>query len=220
MMAPLIRRLVGASVAGVALAACATSPATRFYVLTPVSPNAAALKDTAWAPVSERMTIGVRTVDLPEELDHPQIVTRTGPNTVQFAEFDRWSASLRESVMQLIATNLSTLLPGDQLAVYPWAPGTVVDREVIVEITRFDGALGGECALQARWRVVGRRGTPPVIYGRSTLTAPSGADYAALVTAHSRLVGTLSAEIARAIRRGTANTEATAPTVPRTAADD
>jgi uncharacterized protein len=219
MMITLVRRLVSVSIAGVALAGCATSPATRFYVLTPLSPNAAAPNDAAWRPVSERITIGVRAVDLPDELDRPQIVTRTGPNRVQFAEFDRWSASLRDSVMQLIATNLSTLLPGEQLAVYPWSPGTVVDREVIVEVTRFDGALGGECALQARWRVIARRGTPSVIYGQSTLTAPSGADYPALVATQSRLVGALSAEIARAIR-GAANTEATASTAPRTAADD
>jgi uncharacterized protein len=70
----------------------------------------------------------------------------------------------------------------------------------VVEITRFDGELGGRCVLQARWRVLGRRGVPPAMHGQSRLSEPAGGDYAALVAAQSRLLGALSAEIARAIR--------------------
>ena len=207
MNASRIRRFVIAVAVGggLALAGCATSPATRFYVLTPVSLDA-----IEPAPVADGSTIGVRSVELPDELDRPQIVTRTGPNTVHFAKFDRWSASLRDSARQLIAANLATLLPGDQVAVYPWTPGTSVDRQVIVEITRFDGELGGRCVLRARWRVLGRRGTPASLYGESALSEPSGPDYAALVAAQSRLLGALSLEIARAIQ-GTAPSAATAP---------
>jgi len=211
MTASRVRRIVCASaaLAGLVFAGCLTSPATRFYVLTPVSPSDAELNAAEGSPVPDRLTIGVRSIELPDELDRPQIVTRTGPNTVRFAEFDRWSASLRDSVMQLVATNLGTLLPGAQLAVYPWPPGTSVDWHVIVEITRFDCETGGQCALHARWRVLGRGGAPSVVYGQSMLTARSGADYAGIVAAQSRLVGALSAEIARAIR-GTTHTEATA----------
>ena len=157
MTASRVRRIVCASaaLAGLVFAGCLTSPATRFYVLTPVSPSDAELNAAEGSPVPDRLTIGVRSIELPDELDRPQIVTRTGPNTVRFAEFDRWSASLRDSVMQLVATNLGTLLPGAQLAVYPWPPGTSVDWHVIVEITRFDCETGGQCALHARWRAVG-----------------------------------------------------------------
>jgi len=206
MIARRIDRLViaVAFVGELALAGCATSPTTRFYVLTPVSLDA-----IEPAPGADGSTIGVRSMELPDELDRPQIVTRTGPNTVHVAEFDRWSGSLRDSARQLIAANLATLLPGDRVAVYPWTPGTSVDRQVIVEITRFDGEIGGRCVLRARWRVLGRRGTPPSVYGESTLSEPSGPDYAALVAAQSRLLGALSLEIARAMR--TASSAATTP---------
>ena len=212
MIARRIGRLViaAAFVGELALAGCATSPTTRFYVLTPVSRDA-----IEPAPGADGSTIGIRSIELPDELDRPQIVTRTGPNTVHFAEFDRWSASLRDSARQLIAANLATLLQGDRVAVYPWTPGTSVDRQIFVEITRFDGELGGRCVLQARWRVLGGRGTPPSVYGESTLSEPSGPDYAALVAAQSRLLGALSAEIARAIR-GTTRAGITAPSfVPK-----
>jgi len=208
------RFVTAAAVAGgLAFAGCATSPATRFYVLTPIPRDA-----IEPAPVAEGRTIGVRSVELPDELDRPQIVTRIGPNTVHLAEFDRWSASLRDSAKQLIAANLATLLPGDQVAVYPWTSATSVDRQVIVEITRFDGALGGRCVLQARWQVLGSRGTP-VLSGQSTLSEPSGGDYAALVAAQSRLLGALSLEIARALR-GTSRAAAAAPPTPGTVTED
>ena len=212
MTTTLARRLVltWAVVVGLALAGCATSPATRFYVLTPVPPG-----DAAASPASVGITIGLRSVTLPDELDRPQIVTRTGPNTVQIAEFDRWSGSLRDSVMQLLAANLATLLPGDQVTVYPWRLGTSVDREAIVDITRFDCEMAGQCALQARWRVLERRGTPSTDYGQSTLSVAAGRDYAALVATQSRLIGALSAAIARAIR-GTTNREVTASRPPET----
>ena len=197
MIARRIGRLViaAAFVGELALAGCATSPTTRFYVLAPVSLDA-----IEPAAGTDGSTIGVRSIELPDELDRPQIVTRTGPNTVHVAEFDRWSGSLRDSARQLIAANLATLLPGNRVEVYPWTPGTSVDRQIIVEITRFDGELGGQCALRARWRVLGRKGTPPSVYGESTLSEPSGPDYAALVAAQSRLLGALSLEIARAIQ--------------------
>src|SRR5436190_702952 len=86
--------------------------------------------------------VGVRAVDLPAELDRPQIVTRSGTNSVQLAEFDRWSAPLRDIIARLIAENLAAQLPADRVAVYPWMPGDSIEQEVTVEITRFDGRRG------------------------------------------------------------------------------
>jgi uncharacterized lipoprotein YmbA len=101
-----------------------------------------------------------------------------------------------------MAENLASLLRGHQVAVYPWTPGTSVDREVIVDVIRFDGQLDGQCMLQARWKVLARTATPSAIYGQSTLSEASGRDYASLMAAQSRLLGALSAQIATAIRNG------------------
>ena len=182
------------------LAACSTSPATRFYVLTPVAVDG--VQGSRVSPVSGGMTIGIRAVELPQELDRPQIVTRTGANTVHLAEFHRWSAPLRDSVRQVIGNNLTILLPADRVELYPWTPGTALDREVIIEVTRFDGELGGQCTLNARWKVLTRTAPPSALYGHSMLSEEAGRDYAALVATQSRLLGALSAEIARAIRTG------------------
>jgi uncharacterized protein len=177
------------------LTGCGASPTTRFYTMMPVATPA-----TAPAPANHAVTVGIRAVDLPAELDRPQIVIRTGANTRELAEFDRWSAPLRDSVARVLAENLSILLATQHVAVYPWPPGTAVEHEVMVDVTRLDAELGGPCALDARWRVVTRNGTTRPIYGRSTLNEVAGTDYSSLVAAQSRLFGALSAEIAAAIK--------------------
>ena len=203
------RRIVMAVAAGFAVAAlggCGTSPATRLYTLAPVAESRGNP-----ASASDAIVIGVRSVTLPQELDRPEIVTRTGPNTVQLAEFDQWSAPLRDSVMRVIGQDLTVLLSGDRVAVYPWPPGTSVDRELVVQVTRFDGQLGGRCVLHAQWQMLTRRGARSVITGRSTLNDACGPDYAAFAATQSRLLGTLSAEIASAIHD--ARADVTAPRV-------
>jgi len=179
-----------------ALDGCGSSPATRFYTLTTVPPVTKAA-DRASDP---HRGIGVRSVVLPADLDRPQIVTRTGPNTVQFGEFDRWSASLRDTVANVIAANLSVLLPSDSVAVYPWPPGVTIDYQVIVEVTRLDARIDGPCELEAAWRILAK--SQPAVVGHSSVKDVAGADYASVVAAKSRLIGALSSEIAAAIRNG------------------
>ena len=178
------------------LGGCGSSPPTRFYRLTTVPP----VTKTADRASLPQVGIGVRSVVLPAELDRPQIVTRTGPNTVHLAEFDRWSSSLRDSVANVIAENLAVLLPSDRVAVYPYPPGASIDYQVIVEVTRFEVRMDGPCSLEAGWRILGKN--QEAVIGRSSLNDVAGPDYASVVATKSRLVGALSGEIAAAIRNG------------------
>jgi uncharacterized protein len=200
------RRFAALALVVAVAAGCGTSPATRLYALAPLADNGG----DASSP-SDALVIGVRSVTLPDELDRLEIVTRTGPNTVHLAEFDQWSASLRDSVMRVIAQDLAILLPGDRVAVYPWPPGTSVDRQLVVEVTRLDGQLGGRCVLDVQWQVLSRSRARSLISGRSTLNEACGSDYVAFAAAHSRLLATLSAEIAGAI--GNARADVTVPRV-------
>ena len=200
------RSLRTVALAGMMLAAvpaCGRSPATRFYALMPVA------NPTEPAPASTPISVGIRSVELPAALDRSQIATRTGPHTYAFAEFDRWSAPLADHVAHVLAENLAVRLRSDQVSVYPWPPRAAVDFEVMVEVTRFDGQLGGPCVLDARWRIQAKAGPSVPLIGRSTLTEAAGRDYASLVAAHSRLIDGLSADIAAAFRRSGALTRRT-----------
>src|SRR6266446_7252170 len=192
--AALTLAVVGGSLA--LLAGCGSSPDTRFYTLATVPP----ITKTADRSSTPQVAVGIRSVVLPAELDRPQIVTRTGPNTVNLAEFDRWSSPLRDSVANVIASNLTVLVPADRVVVYPWPPGVSLDYQVSVEVTRLDLRMDGPCALEAWWRIQAK--DQKSVVGRSSLSDQAGHDYASVVAAKSRLVGALSGEIAAAIRNG------------------
>ena len=61
--------------------------------------------------------VAVGPVAIPDYLDRPQILTRSGPSELQLAEFERWAGSLEKDVSRVLAENLSTLLEKDHVIV-------------------------------------------------------------------------------------------------------
>lgn len=189
---------VGAAVLLLGLFGCAgRADTTRFYVLAPTVGTQTAER----AEANPRdLRVGIQDIELPRYLDRPQIVTRASANRLELAELHQWGAPLRRAVPGILAENLARLLPSDLVLVSPWGRSFVPDFQVVVEVRRFEGSLGGESELAARWRILGRAGEE-VGFGSSRIIEPSGPDYESLVAAQSRLVGALSREIAEAVRR-------------------
>ena len=192
-----IARLVVVLGAFLMLAGCASQP-SRFYLLSAlpdvdtVAPGASGAQGT---------TIGVGPVTLPRYLDRPQIVTRTGPNELKSAEFDRWAEGLDANFARVVAENLSLILPTARVAVYPWPRATAIDYQVIVEVTHFLSQAGGESLLSAEWLLFEGEGLQVLATGKSRFSAPAaGQDYASMVAAMSQTVASLSREIATAVR--------------------
>jgi uncharacterized protein len=178
------------------ISGCAITPPTRFYVLPPL-PRA----DTApgAAPVQRALTIGVGPVLLPAYLDRPQIVSRASPAKLDLADFDQWAAPLQQAIARALADNLAVLIPSDRVLLAPWPRTTAVDYQVLVELLRFDGPLGGTVVLAARWSLADANGNE-LLLRLSQMTAPTeGGDYEALVMALSRTLDALSRDIAAAL---------------------
>jgi uncharacterized lipoprotein YmbA len=145
--------------------------------------------------------IGVGPIKLPEHLDRPQIVTRTSRNALQLAEFDRWAGSLKGDFSRVLAENLSILLFTDRVSLYPWRRSVPIEYQVVVDVTRFDGELGGNAWLIARWTVFRGRDKEALFMEKSGISEPSGAGgYEAMIAAQSRALAHLSREIAQAIK--------------------
>lgn len=177
-------------------AGCGSSP-TRFYALNSL-PQGAGSTGGAARPGP---AIGVGPVSVPERLNRPEIVTWANESMLHLADFDQWASPLQDSITRVLAENLSVLLPTDRAAIFPWPSDTPIDYEVRVEVTRFEGALGRDCSLIARWSILRRAGKQTKA-GRSSHTEPAGESYTTLVAAQSRLVGTLSRDIAAALGTG------------------
>jgi hypothetical protein len=140
-------------------------------------------------------------ITLPKYLDRPQIVTRVSPNQLTLGEFDRWAEPLQDNVSRVLAENLALLIPTDQILVQAWPRSATLDYQVQVEVLHFDGWLGGESALIARYSVLDR--TERALFNRMVhLQAPTGGrDYEAMVVALNQMLDTLSRDLAVAIQR-------------------
>ena len=166
----------------------------RFYVLTDVP------RSTGAAPsAGPGAAVGVGPVALPGYLDRIQIVTRRGAQ-LEVAEFERWGEPLSEGVPRAIAAHLAALLQTDRIVVFPWPGARTIEHQVVVDVTRFDGVVGGDVLLEARWRIFGQDRKELVLRYSAVREATGESGYLALVAAMSRSVGALSREIADSVK--------------------
>lgn len=115
--------------AAVVLAGCASEPRTNFYTLVPAAVPAQA---AAKAPYS----VAIGPVGVPDSLDRPQMVLRSGANQVTISEFERWAGPLKNEIALAVAENLKVQLGGASVFAYP--QGTGADVTVSVDVQRFD----------------------------------------------------------------------------------
>ncbi|EFK07642.1 conserved hypothetical protein, partial [delta proteobacterium NaphS2] len=92
---------------------CATSPPTEFYLLSPLPP--ASGTKTGSAQDQPPKTIRVDGVVVPGYLDRDEIVTRINENQIHLADLNQWGESLRNGLTNILALNLSRLLPSENL---------------------------------------------------------------------------------------------------------
>ncbi|MGI9336509.1 MAG: PqiC family protein [Gammaproteobacteria bacterium] len=183
--------------ASLVLGGCATSKPTTFYLLQPI----ATIPATA-TPVSTStpVALGVGPIELPHYTDRPEIVTRGDGNQLDVAEFSQWGEPLDDNVTRVLAENLSMLLPTQRAEVFPWKRAAQIDYQVTVEVSRFDGTLGGDAVLAARWQVRDDRTGKEVVARKSRFTFPSvTADHAGVVAAMNRTLDALSTDIDKAL---------------------
>ena len=176
-----------------------SSPRVDFYTLNPLT----GMKAEANTPATDqKLSIGVGPVEIPEMLDRPQIVTRSGPNKLNVDEFNRWAGRLDESFAQVLAENISLLLATDQVAVYPWQTDFKPRYRVALKIRYFEGQWGKDVFLEAIWSVSSQQSQQSSNVRKSLINEPLSPepDYEALVAAHSRAIAQLSREIAKEIQ--------------------
>ncbi|MEJ2730007.1 MAG: PqiC family protein [Deltaproteobacteria bacterium] len=184
----------------VLLTGCGGSPTpVEFYRLNSLSST---MQKANPADTAQNIAIGIGPVVIPKILDRPQIVTRTGPNTLKVDEFHRWASPLQADFAKVLAENISLLLTTDQVAVYPWEAGFKPHYRVALDIRYFEGQLGENVFLNTVWRISSPENQKIQILRTSVIEEPvSATDYKALVAAESQAIAQLSREIAREIRK-------------------
>jgi len=177
---------------------CASSPPTRFYTLSSLQEGGSERKEST---SDQGLVIGVGPIKLPGYLDRTEIVTRSSSNKITLSDFDVWAGSFKEDFNRALAENLSVLLATEIVTLYPRLHPEIVKYQIGVDVIRFDGPLGGDVSLIARWAIFEGKEKKLVSVRKSTIIEPSGAKgYEAMVAADSRALEKLSREIAETIK--------------------
>jgi len=175
-----------------------TSPPVTFYTLDRALDMDASITQSGSAGTAcSGKGIGVGPVGWPRYLDQPRIVTRTGPNTLGFDEFHRWGGTLQDDFKRVLIKNLSGLLQTGKIVDFRKTLRFTPDYRVELDIRQFDGQLGGEVILDARWVIVAQKTGKALELHVSMITKQMpGLDYEALASASSLAVAALSGDIA------------------------
>ena len=172
-------------------AGCATSPASKFYTLSPVQ---VVEQSSGGHPV----TIAIDPVTVPELVDRSQIVTRLDANRVSIDEFARWAEPLKKQIPGVLAEDLGRFIPGAIVSTYPQRVDDNAYR-ISIDVQVFDSSTNGTVTLAVIWSVRSPKGGENVS-GRSVVhEAAGGPGYDALVKAHSRALASVASDIAVAM---------------------
>ena len=176
------------------VAGCGTSPTPNFFHL---EKNA----DVTLTGIERGTAIGVGPVTIAQYLDRPQIVTRAGSHRLLMSEFNRWSEPLKNSISRVISVSLSTQLQTTRVYLIPRRNKSIpLDYQVAIDIARFDGELGSDARLVARWSLYDTDNKVILTKVSIISVASEGTDFESLVAAENRALQRLSIEIAEAIK--------------------
>ena len=182
-----------------------TQEDTRFYLLQPIS-GISSVEDTPTD--DEAIGLAIGPVRVREYLNRPQMVARTEENEILIDNFHSWGEPLDRNFTIVLAANLSELLATDKIIIFPWRRRpTDLDYQVIADVIRFDGELGGEASLIAHyyiwdWDIEGSEGRGRRIgTWKSSFSRQTRDDsYEALVATMSELVDDFSREVAEKLK--------------------
>ena len=163
------------------------------YVLTPVA---------ATQGGSGSLAVGLGQVKLPAYLFNTSLAIRKGTNEVEYLPSDLWAERLDTGFQRVLATDIATMLPTDQVRLSAWRSEEVV-AEVYVTVQQFDVDVSGRGVLVAQWRILSPGGEKVLKAGSSRLTrqGPSpDASASGAVATLSDLVADLSRQLTQALK--------------------
>ena len=175
------------------------TPATRFYVLSPLEADVTLVNETESRGA---ISVEVASLRLPQYLDRPQIVTRSSENRLKLAEFHQWGGNLRKNMMRTLARNLSQLLATPNIAIAPYRPPIPPDFLIDMEVMQFERNFSGQVQLSTQWRLSRGEDREVLKTQITDLTSPSateGSDFEHIVSDMSLLLGELSQIIGQEI---------------------
>lgn len=173
------------------LAACGTSPNSKFYQIRSA--------DIVVGKVlsNKKILVGIDSVQIPQYLDRPQIVTdKKNSAELDVSEFNRWIEPLSPSITRAVADDISLYLPNATVQPDAFIVETF-NYTVSIQVNRIDINLGNSMLFDAWWSV--SKNGNVVKRQRFKQDIKIGESYDNMVENLSVLIGEMSKQIAVAI---------------------
>ena len=193
----------GAAIAAALVAAaCGTSPPDNFYTL---GDGGGGGSPAAVAPSSPRWVIAVGPVAVPELVDRPQLVVRTGAQRVALLESHRWAQPLAQEIATALAGNLNRALPEAHAyagPLLPYIPAGARALQVSLRVDKFESWIDATPHVEdvIYWTASCPDGDAVrggLLALREAAAGPlETGRYSALVAAHAKAVETVGTTIA------------------------
>ena len=190
-----IRRLgaIGlAALAALAIAGCASSPTSSFYTLSGDAPP---------APIgAPRYSVAVMVASIPDSIDRPQVVMRTGNGRVEIREEQRWAGSLKDDIAQTFADDLARALPDASVYTQSRAgAGADPTYRLAIGVQRFD-SVGQRVDVDLQWTLTEKGQARLQCRQAATVKVAAMTDEVeALVAAHRQAIEQIADRAAAAI---------------------
>ena len=127
------------------LGGCATSPAVRFFGLTPV--------EAPSAQADAGVIVGIGPLSVADYLNRPQIVSRSRAPELKVDEFNRWAEPLDEAIPRVVTLNVSRLTKQSAVIQLPTVSSLRPAYRVVGSVARFDVDAAGLAVLEVQWGV-------------------------------------------------------------------
>lgn len=129
------------------LASCGRSKPVQFYILNPLPMPA---KSTG---TYQHLQIGIDSIETPAYTEKPQIMLYLSQQQVHLEEYHQWAESLDKTIKRVVASNLTTLLPGAVVANSPWDIQFKPDWHLQITISQFKIDAQGNSDLRAHYQI-------------------------------------------------------------------
>lgn len=190
--------MVSGIMTSILLTACVgqSSPPTRFFLLSPLSSHQTTAPKTPVTHPQKGLVVELEPVEIPQYLNRPEMVTRSGDNGLRLERLNQWAGDLKEDIGRVLMDNLSWILSSDQVMILPNRSEGTPNFRVMTSINRFEADVTGQVFLDARWTLFNGQGKPLLTHhSRITTQATNKEDYESLAGAMSQALAQWSQEI-------------------------
>ncbi|MEO5330947.1 MAG: PqiC family protein [Magnetococcus sp. YQC-5] len=173
------------------------SPPTRFFLLTSlVQPP-----QTRVQQAGQGLVVELEPVEIPQYLNRPEMVTRTGGNRLGLNRMAQWAGDLKEDIGRVLMENLARLLPSERVMILPKRSNEVANFRVAASMNRFEPDATGQVILDARWTLFDGKGKQLFTRHSHIITQASNPEeYESLAEAMSKALDIWSREMSDTIK--------------------